>query len=262
MAESTSHDAVAAPPGAATALAFEGVSVAYGAHAPILHGIDLCVPVGSVVTILGANGAGKSSLVRAATGLLPHHRGRVIGGTVRLFGEDVTTVSASDRVRRGMAQALEGRRIFTQLTVEDNLRAGAITRRWDGALRDDIERVYERFPELATRRSSKGGVLSGGQQQMLAIGRALVAKPKLLVLDEPSLGLAPQLVNRIFEVIADIKREGVTVLLIEQNVAKALGAADYGYVLETGDVVLSGPAAQLAQDDSIKAAYLGGHAAA
>ncbi|CAN5271160.1 ABC transporter ATP-binding protein [soil metagenome] len=237
------------------------MSVAYGAHAPVLHGIDLRVPVGSVVALLGANGAGKSSTVRAATGLLAHHRGRLAGGRVELFGEDVTGLSASDRVRRGLAQALEGRRIFTQLTVDDNLRAGAITRHWGKRVAADIEHVYERFPELADRRGAKGGVLSGGQQQMLAIGRALVARPKLLILDEPSLGLAPQLVNRIFEVIADIKRDGVTVLLIEQNVAMALGAADFGYVLETGRVVLSGPAAELAADESIRAAYLGGHAA-
>jgi len=260
-ADDLGRDAVAAPSGAATALAFSGVTVSYGAHAPVLHDVSLEVPAGSVVALLGANGAGKSTTVRAATGLLAHHRGRIVSGTVSLFGEDVTNLSANERVRRGMAQALEGRRIFTQLTVDDNLRAGAITRRWDKSLRDDIEHVYERFPELATRRSSKGGVLSGGQQQMLAIGRALIAKPKLLVLDEPSLGLAPQLVNRIFEVIADIKREGVTVLLIEQNVAMALAGADYGYVIETGRVVLSGPAAELANNESVKAAYLGGHAA-
>lgn len=252
---------MAAPSGAATALAFTGVSVAYGAHAPVLHEIDLRVPTGSVVALLGANGAGKSSTVRAATGLLAHHRGRMTAGSVSLFGEDVTSMSASDRVRRGLAQALEGRRIFTQLSVDDNLRAGAITRRWGREVSHDISRVYDRFPELADRRGAKGGVLSGGQQQMLAIGRALVAKPKLLVLDEPSLGLAPQLVNRIFEVIADIKRDGVTVLLIEQNVAMALGAADFGYVLETGQVVLSGSAADLSADESIRAAYLGGHTA-
>ncbi|GAA4046379.1 ABC transporter ATP-binding protein [Arthrobacter methylotrophus] len=245
---------------ASTALAINDLSVSYGAHAPVLHNVSLNVPDGSVVTLLGANGAGKSTLVRAATGLLDVHQARVVSGSILLYGQDVTAASASERVRKGMSQAMEGRRIFTQLSVDDNLRAGAITRRGGNQIRADLERVFDQFPELRERRSSKAGFLSGGQQQMLAIGRALMAKPRLLILDEPSLGLAPKLIERVFEVVADIKRSGTTVLLIEQNVAMALEASDLAYVFESGAVVASGPAAEVKNDERVKAAYLGGHA--
>jgi ABC-type branched-chain amino acid transport systems, ATPase component len=243
----------------APALAVTGLTVAYGAHAPVLHGVDLEVGTGEVVTLLGANGAGKSTFVRAVTGLLDVHHGRVVAGEIALGGVTVTTAPSSERVKRGLAQAMEGRRVFPQLSVDENLRAGAITRK-AGEVRESLEQVYARFPELTDRRTTKAGFLSGGQQQMLAIGRALMARPTLLVLDEPSLGLAPKLIERVFEVIADIKAQGTTVLLIEQNVAMALDAADRAYVFETGRVVASGSAAELKNDERVQAAYLGGHA--
>jgi branched-chain amino acid transport system ATP-binding protein len=252
-------DVAGTEPAASTALAVRGLTVAYGAHAPVLHDVDLEVGAGETVALLGANGAGKSTFIRAVTGLLDVHQGRIVSGGILLNGLDVTNASASARVKAGIAQAMEGRRIFPQLSVEDNLKTGAITRRNSGDVRHDIEAVYERFPELAPRRSSKAGYLSGGQQQMLAIGRALMAKPKLLILDEPSLGLAPKLVERVFEVIAGIKASGTTVLLIEQNVAMALEAADRAYVFEIGRVAASGSAADLSMDDRVRNAYLGGH---
>lgn len=257
---STDESIGAADNSAAPALSVHELSVAYGGHAPVLHDVDLHVDDGEVVTLLGANGAGKSTLIRAITGLLDVHLGRVVSGGVLLHGHAITNAPASQRVALGIAQAMEGRRVFTQLSVDDNLRAGAVTRR-AGEIRDSLESVYDRFPELTERRAAKAGYLSGGQQQMLAIGRALMAKPRLLILDEPSLGLAPKLIERMFEVVADIKAQGTTVLLIEQNVAMALEAADRAYVFETGRVVASGTAAELKDDDRVRAAYLGGHAA-
>ena len=223
-----------------------------------LRGLSLEVPERGIVALLGANGAGKTTCLRAITGLLDVHRGRISKGTVSYRGERIDHLDAPEIVRRGIAQVLEGRRIFAALSVDDNLRAGAYSRR-DGAaaVRRSHERVLELFPVLKQRHGRIAGYLSGGEQQMLAIGRALMAEPRLLVLDEPSLGLAPLLVQQIREVIVDINRQGTAVLLVEQNAAMALAIASHGYVLETGKVVMDKPAEVLARDPDVREFYLG-----
>jgi branched-chain amino acid transport system ATP-binding protein len=223
-----------------------------------LRGLSLEVPERGIVALLGANGAGKTTCLRAITGLLDVHRGRISKGTVSYRGERIDHLDAPEIVRRGIAQVLEGRRIFAALSVDDNLRAGAYSRR-DGAaaVRRSYERVLELFPVLKQRHGRIAGYLSGGEQQMLAIGRALMAEPRLLVLDEPSLGLAPLLVQQIREVIVDINRQGTAVLLVEQNAAMALAIASHGYVLETGKVVMDKPAEVLARDPDVREFYLG-----
>jgi branched-chain amino acid transport system ATP-binding protein len=244
---------------AAGALEVAGITVSYGSQEPVVHDVTLEVPAGKVVALLGANGAGKTTILRAITGLLGEHGGRVVSGAVRLDGRDLTREGAAARVRAGMAQVMEGRRVFAELSVDDNLRAGAITRKDRRAIAADADAVYERFPDLVGRKSDKAGYLSGGQQQMLAIGRALMTRPRVLLLDEPSLGLAPRLVEQVGEIVTEINREGTTVVVIEQNVALALKLSDLAYVLETGRVVASGPSAELAADDRVRQAYLGGH---
>lgn len=216
-----------------------------------LKGVSLSVGVGEIVCLVGANGAGKTTLLRAVSGVQP-----VTGGCVRFDGQDVTSFSPHARVQAGIAQVPEGRQIFAPLTVADNLRLGAY-RRKDARIAGDMERVYTMFPVLGERRDSYAGGLSGGQQQMLAIGRALMSNPRLLLLDEPSMGLAPILVEQIFAVVTRLKREGVTVFLVEQNAAAALAIADRGYVLETGAVAHQGAARDLLADDRVRAAYLG-----
>ena len=232
-------------------LEVRGLATAYGSIRAI-KGIDLAVPEGRIVCIIGANGAGKTTLLKTISGLL-----RPAAGTMTFLGEDITALSPAQLVRRGIVLVPEGRAILSRMTVLENLEMGAYQRR-DGRVREDIEETMERFPVLKERRNLAGGSLSGGEQQMLAIGRALLAKPNLLLLDEPSLGLAPLIVSRVFRIIREINREGMTVLLVEQNVRQALKVSDYAYVLETGKIVHEGPSPELLDDPKIKESYLGG----
>jgi len=242
-------------------LAVRNIEVVYHDVVLVLRGISLDVPRGEITAVLGANGAGKTTLLRAVTGLLGIHRGKIPRGTIEFDGEPITDEGAAGIVRRGIAQVMEHRRIFASLSVEENLRAGAHTRRDRSDIQDGIEKAFEMFPILRERRRAIAGYLSGGEQQMLAIGRALMAAPRLLVLDEPSLGLAPRVVQQIREVIADINRAGMSVLLVEQNATMALSIADRGYVMENGKIVKEGTAEALREDRDIQEFYLGvGHA--
>jgi branched-chain amino acid transport system ATP-binding protein len=234
-------------------LELDNLEVAYGAIRAV-KGISLSIGSGELVALIGSNGAGKTTTLRTISGLLRPRAGRI-----SYEGVDLTRLPAHEIVARGVVQAPEGRQIFGGLTVRENLLLGATARRTDrAALEADEERVFALFPVLRERLGQSGGTLSGGEQQMLAIGRALMARPRLLLLDEPSLGLAPLVVGRIFEVIARLKAEGTTILLVEQNARKALAVADRAYVLETGRVVLEGPAAELAANPAVERAYLGG----
>jgi branched-chain amino acid transport system ATP-binding protein len=238
-------------------LAIDDFHAGYG-KADVLRGISLKADAGSVVTVIGPNGAGKSTLLNAVMGVLPSR------GRVRFEGRDITELSLEERVMAGMALVPEKRELFGTMSVEDNLVLGGWRRKrlkvagW----RDTIDTVYGIFPRLKERREQQAATLSGGEQQMLAIGRALMAQPKLLMLDEPSLGLAPLIVREIFEVMATLRTTGVTILLVEQNARAALNVADHGYVLETGDLVLDGPAQQLASDPRVIETYLGAQKAA
>jgi branched-chain amino acid transport system ATP-binding protein len=234
-----------------------GVSVVYGGAISVLDNVSVSVPTGSMVAILGANGAGKTTLLRAISGLLPYHSGRLTG-QIKLHGADISATNAASRVRSGMAQVMEGRRIFAELTVTENLRTGAFTRQDRAGVAETFDQVLTLFPRLAERRNQTAGYMSGGEQQMLAIGRALMAKPTLLLLDEPSLGLAPLIVEQIFEIIATVNKGGTTVVIVEQNAAMALQNTTYGYVMENGRVTQSGNSADLLQDPTVQAAYLGG----
>jgi branched-chain amino acid transport system ATP-binding protein len=216
-----------------------------------LKGVSLAVEPGEVVTLIGSNGAGKSTTLRSISGLTPPS-----SGSVTFDGDDLTSVPAHDVVGRGVALAPEGRHCFPRMTVRENLELGAYLRR-GGDMSEDFERVYELFPRLKERDKQKAGTMSGGEQQMLAIGRALMARPKLLMLDEPSMGIAPILVQRIYETIGEINRTGVAILLVEQNANYALDVANRGYVLETGRVVLTGESAKLRDDPEVQRAYLG-----
>jgi branched-chain amino acid transport system ATP-binding protein len=227
------------------------VRVHYG-KVEALKGVSLDVDEGEIVTLIGGNGAGKSTTLKTISGLRP-----LTAGTIRFAGEDIVGVPAHRLVERGICQAPEGRGIFPGMTVRENLEMGAYGRR-RADLRPDLERVFSLFPRLEERRKQAGGTLSGGEQQMLAIGRALMARPKVLLLDEPSMGLAPKLVSQVFDTITEINKQGTTILLVEQNAAQALKRAHRAYVLETGTIVKSAPAADLLQDESVKAAYLGG----
>jgi len=231
-------------------LAVENLTSRYG-RIEVLHGVSLEVAAGEIVTLVGSNGAGKTTLLRAISGVQP-----VSAGTVRFAGEAIDRLPAHRRVARGIAQVPEGRQVFAPLDVEDNLRLGAFSRR-DGEISADLDNVYATFPALAEKRRVPAGALSGGQQQMLAIGRALMARPKLVLLDEPSMGLAPFLVEQIFAIIADFKRRGLTVLLVEQNAHAALAIADRGYVIETGRITISATGRDLLGDARVRAAYLG-----
>jgi branched-chain amino acid transport system ATP-binding protein len=238
-------------------LRLSNVEVVYNDVILVLRGVSLAVPEGGVVALLGANGAGKTTLLRAVSGLLKIHRGVITKGNVELDGEDIHHLDPAAIVRRGVSQVMEGRRIFAELTVDENLRAGGFTRRDKSELKASYERVMELFPVLAQRRRSTAGYLSGGEQQMLAIGRALMASPRLILFDEPSLGLAPRIVEQISGIIRDINAQGTSVLLVEQNATMALGIADVGYVLEHGKVVKDGPADALLADKDIQEFYLG-----
>jgi len=217
----------------------------------VLHGASLSVAAGEIVTLVGSNGAGKTTLLHAISGIQP-----VSGGAIRFNGQPVQHVPAHRRVTLGIAQVPEGRQVFAPLSVEDNLKLGAWTRA-DADIAADIDSVYQTFPILREKRSVPAGGLSGGQQQMLAIGRALMARPKLMLLDEPSMGLAPLIVDQIFEIIAGLKARGITVLLVEQNAYAALAIADRGYVMETGRISLHGTGRELLGDSKVRSAYLG-----
>jgi branched-chain amino acid transport system ATP-binding protein len=232
-------------------LELDDIHAGYGAI-EVLKGISLHVEEGEIVTLIGANGAGKTTTLMTICGVL-----RASRGAVRFLGRDLSGLPAHRIVELGIAQSPEGRKIFPRLSVLENLEMGAFTRRDPDGVRKDIERVFQLFPILAERRAQAGGTLSGGEQQMLAVGRALMTRPKLLVLDEPSLGLAPLIVKKIFDVIAELNREGVTVLLVEQNARMALKLANRGYVLETGEITISASAQALLQDARVASAYLG-----
>ena len=231
-------------------LELEDVHVAYG-KIEALKGITVSVDEGEIVTLIGANGAGKTTTLKTISGVR-----RVTHGSIRFKGEDITHMPGHKRVQLGLCQAPEGRGIFPGMTVVENLEMGTYARRH--RLHDDFERVYALFPRLAERRGQYGGTLSGGEQQMLAIGRALMARPEVLLLDEPSMGLAPRLVAQIFSIVSEINAQGVTILLVEQNAAQALKRADRAYVLETGRVVKAATASALLDDPAVQAAYLGG----
>lgn len=227
------------------------LEVAYGGIRAV-RGVDLTVRKGELVCLIGANGAGKSTTLRAICGLAS-----VSGGDVLYEGASIAAMPSFQLVRRGLVMVPEGRGIFGQLTIEENLAMGGYTREDKAGVRQDIERVFGLFPRLAERRRQSAGTLSGGEQQMLAMGRAMVSRPRLLLLDEPSMGLAPQMVDRIFEVVRTIASEGVTILLIEQNARLALETSHRGYVMESGRILLHGPAQDLLDDPKVRAAYLG-----
>ena len=240
-------------------LEVSNLEVVYNEVILVLRGLSIVVPDGKIVALLGANGAGKTTTLRAISGLLDIHGGKVTKGTVTLNGERIDGREAAAIVRSGITQVMEGRRTFADLTVQENLACGAYTNRDKAAVKEAYGRVMDLFPRLAERRNQVAGYMSGGEQQMLAIGRALMAQPKLLILDEPSLGLAPLLVQQIREIVQDINKQGTSVLLIEQNAVMALSIAHYGYVMETGRVVLDGPAQKLLADEDVREFYLGLH---
>jgi branched-chain amino acid transport system ATP-binding protein len=238
--------------GVATLLNLEDLNVHYGAIWA-LKGVNLTVGEGEIVSLIGANGAGKSTTLRAISGVV-----KASSGGISFQGEDITKVPAHDIVKKGIAQVPEGRRVFANLSVLENLELGAYIRRDTKGIKRDLDDVLDRFPRLKERIGQVAGTLSGGEQQMLAIGRALMTRPKLMLLDEPSMGLAPLLVKEIFSIIREINEEGTTILLVEQNARMALQVASRAYVLETGRIVLDGSAKELAMNEGVKKAYLGG----
>ena len=233
-------------------LEVKGLEVYYGVI-QALKGIDFEVNEGEIVTLIGANGAGKTTTMQSVIGLIPPK-----AGTVSFEGKDITRLHCHKIVSLGMSQVPEGRRIFQELTVYQNLLMGAYIQKDKKAIKEDIKKIYERFPRLEERKNQIAGTLSGGEQQMLAMGRALMSRPKLLMLDEPSMGLSPLLVDEVFTIIKDLNKEGTTVLLVEQNAGKSLAISDRAYVLENGKIVLSGTGEELLQSEEVKKAYLGG----
>lgn len=244
---------------ASTILAVNNIEVIYDHVILVLKGVSLSVPQGGITALLGANGAGKTTTLKAISNLLHAERGEVTKGNIVFEGEQVQSLSPNELVKRGCIQVMEGRHCFGHLSVEDNLMTGAYTRRDSkSAIRDDLDLVYQYFPRLKVRRSSQAGYTSGGEQQMTAIGRALMSRPKMILLDEPSMGLAPQLVEEIFEIVKKLNEEqGVSFLLAEQNTNIALRYAKYGYILESGRIVLDGDAASLRENEDVKEFYLG-----
>ena len=239
-------------------LELNSVEVLYDDVILVLRGLSLEVPAGHIVALLGSNGAGKTTTLKAISGLLKVEDGEVTDGSIRFDGHEIHGLAADRIVRRGIFQVVEGRHVFEHLTVHENLLAGAHTRRDRGGVPADLKRVYGYFPRLAERKRQWAGYLSGGEQQMLALGRALMARPRLMLLDEPSLGLAPILVQEIFGIIRRINEdEGTTILLVEQNARLALSVADYGYVMESGRVVLEGSAEELGKNEDVREFYLG-----
>jgi branched-chain amino acid transport system ATP-binding protein len=252
-----------ATPAAETAqdliLSVNNIEVIYDHVILVLKGVSLVVPRGGIVAILGANGAGKTTTLKAISNLLHAERGEVTKGAILFEGEEVQSLSPNDLVRRGCIQVMEGRHCFGHLTIEENLLTGAFTRRdGRGAIKDDLDKIYAYFPRLKDRRNSMSGYTSGGEQQMCAIGRALMSRPKMILLDEPSMGLAPQIVEQIFDIVRDINgREGVSFLIAEQNTNMALKYATFGYIMETGRIVMDGDAASLRENEDVKEFYLG-----
>ncbi|WP_246069420.1 ABC transporter ATP-binding protein [Marinobacter piscensis] len=232
-------------------LTISGLTTSYG-QIEALHGVDIQINSGEIVSLVGANGAGKSTLLMTISGLQP-----VDSGSITFEGKDLKKVSADQRVAKGIVQVPEGRQVFKDLSVEDNLLLGAYTRGRGPEVEDDLDRMYEKFPILRQKRRNLAGELSGGQQQMLAMGRALMARPRLLLLDEPSMGLAPLIIEEIFNIIKELKNEGMTIFLVEQNASQALALADRGYVLETGNVVVEGSGRELLSNEKVREAYLG-----
>ena len=232
-------------------LEVKNLEVSYGVI-KALKGISFEVNEGEIVTLIGANGAGKTTTMQSVIGLIPKN-----GGSVIYDGQDITKQPCHKIVHLGMSQVPEGRRVFQELTVYENLLMGAYSKKKDDTFKEDLENVYKRFPRLAERSNQIAGTLSGGEQQMLAMGRALMSRPKLLMLDEPSMGLSPLLVDEVFDIIKDINKDGTTILLVEQNAGKSLAISDRAYVLETGSIVLSGTGAELAASEDVKKAYLG-----
>jgi branched-chain amino acid transport system ATP-binding protein len=255
----TIHVGPAAVPAGAAILTVNNIEVVYDHVILVLKGVSLAVPKGQIVALLGANGAGKSTTLKAISNLLHAERGEVTKGSIVFEGGEVHRLTPNELVRRGCIQVMEGRHCFGHLTIEENLLTGAYTRR-DGraALKRDLERVYGYFPRIAERRTAMAGYASGGEQQMCAIGRALMSRPKMILLDEPSMGLAPQVVEEIFDIVRDLNgKEGVSFLLAEQNTNMALKYASYGYILENGRVVLDGEAHALRENEDVKEFYLG-----
>ncbi|GAA2883981.1 branched-chain amino acid transport system ATP-binding protein [Aminobacter niigataensis] len=240
-------------------LSVNNIEVIYDHVILVLKGVSLTVPQGGIVAILGANGAGKTTTLKAISNLLHAERGEVTKGSIEFDGERVDSLSPNELVRRGCIQVMEGRHCFGHLSIEENLLTGAFTRR-DGnrAIRDDLDMIYGYFPRLRQRRSSMAGYTSGGEQQMCAIGRAMMSRPKMILLDEPSMGLAPQVVDEIFEIVKDLNdKQGVSFLVAEQNTNMALKYATYGYIMETGRIVMDGDAASLRDNEDVKEFYLG-----
>lgn len=235
-----------------------GIEVIYNHVILVLKGVSLQVPEGGIVALLGGNGAGKTTTLRAVSNLLRGERGEVTKGSIELRGERIENLTPSELVRRGVVQVMEGRHCFAHLTIEENLLTGAYTRASRSEVAAGLEKVYNYFPRLKQRRTSQAAYTSGGEQQMCAIGRALMANPSMVLLDEPSMGLAPQIVEEVFEIVKDLNaRERVTFLLAEQNTSMALKYADYGYILESGRIVMDGPASELASNEDVKEFYLG-----
>jgi branched-chain amino acid transport system ATP-binding protein len=256
--ESNGRSGALGPPAAKRILVLNNVEVIYDQVILVLRGLSLAVGEGEIVALLGSNGAGKSTTLKAISGLLPSEDGEITQGEIVYDDKRIHARDAAQIVRLGISQVMEGRRVFEHLTAEENLRAGAYARRTNGSLQDDLELVYTYFPPLYERRRQAAGYLSGGEQQMLAIGRALMARPKLLMLDEPSLGLAPRLVAEIFEIIQRLNKElETTVLVVEQNARSALEIASHGFVMENGRIVLDGPAGELAKNPDVMEFYLG-----
>ena len=235
-----------------------GIEVIYNHVILVLKGVSLQVPEQGIVAILGGNGAGKTTTLRAVSNLLKGERGEVTKGSIELRGERIENLTPADLVQRGVVQVMEGRHCFAHLTIEENLMTGAYTRKDKGEIAATLEKVYNYFPRLKTRRTSQAAYTSGGEQQMCAIGRALMANPSMVLLDEPSMGLAPQIVEEVFEIVKDLNgKEGVTFLLAEQNTNMALRYADYGYILENGRIVMDGAAKDLRENEDVKEFYLG-----
>ena len=258
-ATATVGSASAAPKAAEAFLSVNNIEVVYSRVILVLKGVSLTVPKGGIVALLGANGAGKTTTLKAISNLLHGERGEVTKGSILLNGEQVHRLTPNALVTRGCIQVMEGRRCFAHLTVEENLLTGAFTRRDSKAqIAQDLERVYAYFPRLKARRHSTAGYTSGGEQQMCALGRALMSRPNMILLDEPSMGLAPQVVEEIFEIVRSLnEKEGVSILLAEQNTNMALKYARYGYILENGRVVMDGDAKSLAANEDVKEFYLG-----
>ena len=244
---------------AETILEINNVEVMYDGVISALHDVSLKVPRGKIVALLGGNGAGKSTTLKAVSTMLASERGKVTNGTIRYEGKRISNQNPTDMVRMGMVQVLEGRRCFGHLTVEENIIAGAYSRKLSKQeIKSEIDKIYTYFQRLKDRRKSQAGFTSGGEQQMIAVARAMMAKPKMLLLDEPSMGLAPQLVAEIFKIVRELnQKEGVSILLAEQNTNVALRNADYGYIIETGNVMLEGTSENLLNDEKVKELYLG-----